>query len=95
MSRLIKALKAFGKKCNSSATEPTGKTVSEVINSIATNFNITGAKGADGKDGKDGAYITAIALTTEEGAVTGGTATLSDSTEVTITVTEAEAAAGD
>ena len=89
MSRLIKALKAFGKKCNTSATEPTGKTLSEVINSIATNFNITGAKGADG------AYITAIALTTQDGAVTGGTATLSDSTEVTITVTAAEATEGD
>lgn len=95
MSRLIKALKAFGKKCNTSATEPTGKTLSEVINSIATNFNITGAKGNKGDKGDTGAYVTAIALTTESGAVTGGTATLSDSTEVTITVTEAEAAAGD
>ena len=98
MSRLIKALKAFGKKCNTSATEPTGKTLSEVINSIATNFNITGAKGDKGDKGNKGdtgAYVTAIALTTEDGAVTGGTATLSDNTEVTITVTEAEDATGD
>ena len=41
----------------------------------------TGAKGADGK------YITAIALTKDEtGAITGGTATMSDETTVTITV---------
>ena len=85
MSRLIKALKDLGKKCNTSATEPTGKTVSQVISSIATNFNINGSKG------DDGASVTAIALTTEEGAVTGGTATLSDGTDITITVTEAEA----
>lgn len=84
MSRLIKALKNLGKKCNASATEPTGNTVSQVINSIATNFNINGEKG------DDGASVTAIALTTEEGAVTGGTATLSDGTEITITVTEAD-----
>ena len=84
MSRLITALKELGKKCNTSGTAPTGKTLSQVINSIATNFNITGAKGADG------ASVTAIALTTTEGAVTGGTATLSDGKTVTITVTEAE-----
>jgi len=83
MSRLTKALVNFGKKCNSSATAPTGKTVAELINSIATNFNINGAKG------DDGASVTAIALTTTEGAVTGGTATLSDGKTVTITVTEA------
>ena len=41
----------------------------------------TGAKGADGK------YITAIALTKDEtGAITGGTATMSDKTTVAITV---------
>lgn len=87
MSRLTKALVNLGKKCNTSATAPTGKTVAELINSIATNFNITGAKG---EDGSDGASVTAITLTTTEGAVTGGTATLSDGTEVAITVTEAE-----
>ena len=84
MSRLLTALKDLGKKCNTGGTEPTGKTLSQVISSIATNFDITGSKG------DDGASVTAIELTTTEGAVTGGTATLSDGTEVTITVTEAE-----
>jgi len=79
MTRLIAALVELGKKCNTSQTAPTGDNVEDVINSIATNFNITGATGA---------YVTAIALTTTEGAVTGGTATLSNGTTVTITVTE-------
>ena len=82
MSRLIDALKNLGKKCNTSETEPTGENVEEVINSIAENFDITGETGAAG------ASVTAIALTTTEGAVTGGTATLSDGTTVNITVTE-------
>lgn len=44
----------------------------------------TGAKGDKGADGK---YITAIALTKDEtGAITGGTATMSDKTTVAITV---------
>ena len=84
MSRLVTALKNLGKKCSTGGTEPTGNTVAQVINSIATNFDITGEKG------DDGASVTAIELTTEQGTVTGGTATLSDGTEVTITVTEAE-----
>ena len=89
MSRLIKALKALGKKCNTGSTEPEGKTLSEVISSIAENFNITGAAGADG------ASVTAIALTTTEGAVTGGTATLSNGDTVEITVTTETAAQGE
>ena len=82
---IVKALKKLGKKLNTSGTEPSGNTISAVLASIESAFNITGAKG------EDGAYVTAIALTTEEGVVTGGTATLSDGTDVTITVTEAEA----
>lgn len=84
MSKLKNALVSFGKKCNNAQTAPTGKTVGELIASIATNFNINGAKG------DTGAYVTAIAMTTTEGAVTGGTATLSDGTTVAITVSEAE-----
>lgn len=84
MSKLIKALKEFGKKCNTSGTAPQGKTVCEVINNIASNFNINGAKGDTGKG------VKSIALTTTEGAVTGGTVTFTDDTTAAITVTEAE-----
>lgn len=83
---IVDALKELGKKCNTSQTAPTGNTIAEVLESIAENFNITGAAG------DDGASVTAIALVTSEGAVTGGTATLSDGNTVEITVTEAEAA---
>lgn len=49
-----------------------------------------GAKGADGKAGTNGASVTAIAFTKDaEGNITGGTATLSDNSTITITVTEA------
>lgn len=80
---ILKALKKLSKKLNTGGTEASGNTIAAVLSSIESSFNITGAKG------EDGASVTAIALTTEEGAVTGGTATLSDGTEVTITVTEA------
>lgn len=48
-----------------------------------------GAQGATGPAGADGKSITAIALTTNaEGAVTGGTATLSDESIIQTTVTQ-------
>lgn len=50
-----------------------------------------GAKGDAGAAGTDGKSITAIKLTTTEGAVTGGEATLSDGSKITITVSEEEA----
>ena len=84
---IVGALKKLGKKLNTGGTEPTGKTIAGVLSSIESAFNITGAKG------DDGAYVTAIELTTEDGAVTGGTATLSDETTVTITVTESTSSA--
>ena len=83
---VVGALKKLGKKLNTGGTEPTGKTIAAVLSSIESAFNINGEKG------DDGAYVTAIELVTEDGAVTGGTATLSDGTDVTITVTTAPAA---
>ena len=80
---IVQALKKLGKKLNTGGTEPSGKTISAVLASIESAFNITGAAGA---------YVTAIELVTEDGAVTGGTATLSDDTTVEITVTTAPAA---
>jgi hypothetical protein len=50
-----------------------------------------GAKGDPGAAGKNAPTITAIALTTTDGKVTAGTATLSDKSTVAITVTEAAA----
>lgn len=85
MARIIDSLKELGKKCNTSGTAPTGKTVAAVIADIADKFNISGAAGADG------ASVTAIELELTDGVVSGGTATLSDGTDVTITVTTASA----
>lgn len=80
MGSTVKALKEFGKKCNTEHTAPDGNTISKVINNIAEDFDITGAS------------VSAITLYTTEGAVTGGTATLTDGTEIEITVTTAPAA---
>lgn len=82
--RTIDALKALAVKVTSAAdaADVTGETVDEVIAYIEANF-VTKEKG------DTGASVTAIELETTEGAVTGGTATLSDGTEITITVTEA------
>ena len=49
-----------------------------------------GETGPTGKAGADGKYVTAIALTTTGGAVTGGTATFNDESTLPITVTTSE-----
>ena len=49
-----------------------------------------GEAGPQGPAGADGKYVTAIALTTTGGAVTGGTATFNDKSTLPITVTTSE-----
>ena len=49
-----------------------------------------GETGPQGQAGADGKYVTAIALTTTGGAVTGGTATFNDESTLPITVTASE-----
>ena len=49
-----------------------------------------GKTGPQGPAGTDGKYVTAIALTTTGGAVTGRTATFNDESSVPITVTTSE-----
>lgn len=77
MGRTVNALKALGKKCSTEQTEPSGKTISAVLESIEDNFDITGAS------------VTAITFYATEGAITGGVATLSNGSTLNITVTTA------
>lgn len=86
--KIVNALKAFGAKCNTSGVEPSGRSIAEVIENIADDFDITGEKGDPGADGKS---VTAIALVTTGGAVTAGTVTFSDGTTAAITITTSEA----
>lgn len=85
MGRTINALKALGAKCNTDNATPDGSDIAEVLANIADAFDITGAAGADG------ASVTAITLYTDDGAITGGVATLSNGQTVNITVTTAPA----
>lgn len=85
MSKITDALEKLRVKCTEEGTAPHGKSLHAILDCIAEHWDVNGE---DGADGADGASVTAIALTTTEGAVTGGTATLSDGTTITITVTE-------
>lgn len=75
MVKIIDALKELGKKLNTSGTAPAGTKTADVILNIADAFDISGAS------------VASITLYTSEGAVTGGVATLTDGTDITITVT--------
>ncbi len=83
MGRISKALETLRTKCTEAGTTPSGDSIADLLECIAAHYQA-------GEKGDTGAYVTAIELETTEGAVTGGTATLSDETEITITVTEAE-----
>ena len=87
MSRISKALKKLQAKCTEEGAQPHGNSVGDILECIGEHFNVDGE---DGADGADGVSVTAIALTTTEGAVTGGTVTFSDGTTSPITVTESE-----
>lgn len=91
MTKLTKALRKLAEKCIAEGHSVTGRTTGDIIDCIAEHFDVTGEKGDKGDTGETGAHVTAIELETTEGAITGGTATLSDGTTVEITVTEAPA----
>ena len=88
MMKTLNRLKALAVKVTNAATaaDVTGNTVDEVLAYMEANF-VTKEKGDKGDTGKS---VTAIALVTTDGAVTGGTVTFSDSTTAEITVTTAD-----
>lgn len=93
-AKIVRALKSLTVALDGSGTtdEITQNSVAGVLENLAENYErpADGAKGADGADGEKGdtgAHVTAMALTVADGVVTGGTATLSDSSTITITVT--------
>lgn len=87
MGRISKALDKLRTKCTEAGTHPAGNSTADILECIAEHY--AGEKGDKGDTGETGASVTAIELETTEGAVTGGTATLSDGTEIEITVTTA------
>lgn len=84
--RILRAVKLLAAALlDVSADELTEETIAEALENLAENYQ----RPADGAPGAPGAYVTAIELTVDgDGKVTGGKATLSDDSEITITVTE-------
>lgn len=88
--RILRAVKvlAVALMGTGSVDDLTEETIAEALENLAENYTRP-ADGAPGADGADGASVTAIELTVDgDGKVTGGKATLSDDSEITITVTE-------
>lgn len=68
--------------------DDTAKVFAFVFSNLKGEPGAAGAKGEPGATGATGASVTAIELYKDEsGAITGGKATLSDASEITITVT--------
>ena len=86
--RILRAVKilAVALMGSGSVEDLTEETIAEALENLAENYERP-ADGEKGDTGATGAHVTAMALTVDGGVVTGGTATLSDSTTVTITVT--------
>lgn len=84
-AKIVKALKSLTVALNGSGTTGaiTQSSVAGVLENLADNYE----RPTDGAKGDTGAHVTAMALTVADGVVTGGTATLSDSSTITITVT--------
>ena len=84
MSKLTDSFKALAQAMLGTSEDIPGDSLADVVDYLAENYTAP----SDGADGVDGASVTAIALVTDVGgAVTGGTATLSDESTVEITVT--------
>jgi hypothetical protein len=81
MSKVSDGLKSLYFKMTGKTA--TGTTAGAILDEIADDY----VKPSDGADGADGKSVVSIALTTEAGAVTGGTVTYSDETTSEITVT--------
>lgn len=78
-----------GPKGDTGATGPQGPAGPAGVKGDKGDKGATGAQGPAGQKGADGKSVKAITLTTNaEGAVTGGTATLSDDSTIQITVTQ-------
>ena len=87
MSRLTDAFKALTQALLGTEHAIPGDRLADIVEYAAENYTPP-SDGDPGAPGAPGAYVTAIALTVDEGgAVTGGTATLSDENTVPITVT--------
>ena len=84
MSKLTDAFKAFSQALLGTEEAIPGDSLADVVEYAAEHYEAP----SDGAAGADGLSVTAMTLTVDgEGAVTGGTATLSDESTIAITVT--------